>query len=284
MLTILNAIELSSEYLNKKGVESSRINAEILLAHILNCKRLDLYMKFDQPLTEDETNEYRELIKRRGLREPLQYIIGKVEFYGLEFTVNRNVLIPRPETEILVEEIINQSDKNQSLHILDIGTGSGNIAISLAKNLLNSIITSIDINNYAVELAKENAKLNNLNGRLVFEEADINDYNLRDTQKFDVIVSNPPYISQKDYIKLEKELLEHEPKNALTDEADGFTFYSLISKKAPNLLNKNGKLYFEIAQGQADKVSELLSNNGFVNIKSINDYSGIKRIIIGEIA
>lgn len=283
MLTILNAIELSAEYLNKKGVESSRINAEILLAHILNCKRLELYMKFDQPLKEHETNEYRELIKRRGLREPLQYIIGKVEFYGLEFVVNRKVLIPRPETELLVEEIINQYDKNQALRILDIGTGSGNIAIALAKNLSNSVITSIDINNDAVELAKENAKLNNLNGRLLFENVDIKDYNLRETQKFDIIVSNPPYISQKDYINLEKELLEHEPKNALTDEADGYTFYHLISQKAPNLLNNNGKLYFEIAQGQANKVSEVMTNNGFKNIKSINDYSGVKRIVIGEV-
>ncbi len=283
MLTILNAIELSSEYLNKKGVESARINAEILLAHILNCKRLDLYMKFDQPLKENETNEYRELIKRRGLREPLQYIIGKVEFYGLEFIVNSNVLIPRPETEILVEAIINQYDKNQSLHILDIGTGSGNISIALAKNLPNSIITSIDINNDAVELAKKNAKLNNLNGRLIFENRDIKNYSFISTQKFDVIVSNPPYISQNDYINLERELLEHEPKNALTDESDGYTFYNLISQKAPSLLTKNGRLFFEIAQGQADKVGELMSFNGFKNIKSIDDYSGIKRIVIGEI-
>lgn len=283
MLTIINSIELSTEYLNKKGVESPRINAEILLAHVLDCKRLELYLKFDQPLKENEKNKYRELIKRRGLREPLQYIIGKVEFYGLDFIVNSKVLIPRPETEILVEEIINQYDKNQALCILDIGTGSGNIAITLAKNFSNSMITSLDINNDAVELAKENAKLNNLNGRLIFENVDFNDYNLRDSQKFDIIVSNPPYISQKDYKNLEKELVEHEPKNALTDEGDGYTFYHLISKKAPNLLKNNGKLYFEMGQGQANKISKVMSDNGFKNIKMVNDYSGIQRIAIGEV-
>ena len=283
MLTILNAIELSSEYLKKKGVESPRINAELLLAHILSCKRMDLYMKFDQPLKEFETNNYRELIKRRGLREPLQYIVGTVEFYGLEFLVNKNVLIPRPETEILVEEIIKHSNKENVIRILDIGTGSGNIAISLAKNLSNSVITSIDINKDATNLAIENAVINNLNGRLSFHTIDLNAYQLENELLYDVIVSNPPYISKNDYINLEKELLEHEPQNALTDEADGYTFYRTISIKAPNWLSKKGKLYFEIAQGQADKVSDFMTDNGFINIKSIDDYAGIKRVVVGEL-
>ena len=132
MITVLESINLSSEYLKNKGIESPRINAELLLAHILNCKRLNLYLSFEKPLTEEELQKYRELLRRRSKFEPLQYIIGKVEFYGIDFKVNTSVLIPRQETEIIVETIIGQYDKHDILRILDIGTGSGNIAIALA--------------------------------------------------------------------------------------------------------------------------------------------------------
>ena len=134
MLTVLEAINLSTEYLTKKDIESPKLNAELLLAHILNCKRLDLYLSYDRPLDENETNKYRDFIKRRGKCEPLQYIIGSVEFYGLEFKVNPSVLIPRQETEILIETILETVSKENDLRILDIGTGSGIIAICLAKH------------------------------------------------------------------------------------------------------------------------------------------------------
>ena len=137
MITVLEVIKLSTEYLQKKGVEAPRANAEILLAEILKCKRLELYLSFDKPLAENEVQIYREAIRKRGLRIPLQYIVGNVEFYGLKLIVNESVLIPRPETELLVEKIINESDKSASLKILDIGVGSGNISLSILKNLPN---------------------------------------------------------------------------------------------------------------------------------------------------
>ena len=283
MLTILNAVELSSEYLLKKGVDDSRINAEILLAHILNCKRMDLYLKFDQPLKEEEVDEYRKLIKRRGLREPLQYIIGKVEFYGLEFIVNENVLIPRPETELLVEEIITRSDKNEELKILDVGTGSGNIAIVLSKNLPNANIVSIDISHHTIKIAEQNAILNNINGKLIFQNVDVLDFKVPTDQKFDIIVSNPPYISINDYSSLEKELLEHEPKIALTDNNDGYSFYESISALSKNWLTDGGKLYFEIGINQVERVKKSMLKNGFENIVVLKDYAGIERIIFGEL-
>lgn len=283
MLTILNAIELSSDYLVKKGVEDSRINAEILLSHILKCKRMDLYLKFDQPLKDEEVNEYRELIKRRGLREPLQYIVGKVNFYGLEFIVDKNVLIPRPETELLVEEIILKSDKNSALRILDIGTGSGNIAITLSKNLPNAIIDSIDISPLAINIAEQNAFLNKLNGKLTFQNTDVLKYKVEDHQKYDVIVSNPPYISKNDYKNLETELLEHEPKIALTDDGDGLSFYEKITSRSKNWLKSRGKLYFEIGINQADEVKNIMLKNEFENIVIQKDYAQIERIITGEI-
>jgi release factor glutamine methyltransferase len=283
MLTIINAVELSAEYLGKKSVASARINAELLLAHILNCKRMDLYLKFDQPLTNEETLIYREYIKRRGQREPLQYIIGSVEFYGLEFIVNKSVLIPRQETEILVEEIIKRSDKSRECRILDIGSGSGNIAIALSKNLPNSIVHSIDISEQAITLSKKNAEFHNLNGQLSFENIDVNNFVLENKSKYDIIVSNPPYISLNEYGSLEKELLEHEPKVALTDSKDGYSFYDFISSRSMEFLKPNGKLFFEVGLGQFNKVSSLVKDSGFNKVEIIKDYLDIERVVIGEL-
>ena len=186
MLTVLESIKLSTEFLEKKGIESPRLNAEILLSEILNCKRLDLYLKFDQSLKELEISKYREWIKRRGLYEPIQYIIGKIEFFGLQFRVNSSVLIPRPETEILVEEVLRYSKSKNGLKILDIGTGSGIIAIAIAKQLEDSQITAIDISQEAINLAIENAVTNEVISKLNFLMSDIKDF--ENNEKFDVVV------------------------------------------------------------------------------------------------
>ena len=236
MLTVLEAINLSTEFLGKRDIESPRINAELLLAHTLNCKRLDLYLSYDRPLNEDEVNIYREFIRRRSKSEPLQYIIGKVEFYGLEFNVNPSVLIPRQETEILVETIINSVNKEDNLRILDIGVGSGNITISLAKHLAFSKIIATDINEQALATAKANAELNGVLERINFINHDILTGNLND--EFDIVVSNPPYISQKEFPELKDELKVYEPKNALTDYSDGLSYYKIISAKAKKVFKK----------------------------------------------
>jgi len=199
MITVLEVIKLSTEYLQKKGVESPRANAEILLAEILKCKRLELYLAFDKPLAENEVQVYREAIRKRGLRIPLQYIVGNVEFYGLKLIVNENVLIPRPETELLVEKIINDSDKSNNLKILDIGVGSGNISLSISKNLPNSKVVAIDISKTALDVANQNAEINSLQDRIEFRLFDIMNDNLNSLGKFDLIVSNPPYVSENSY-------------------------------------------------------------------------------------
>ena len=215
MITVLEVIKLSTEYLQKKGVESPRANAEILLADILNCKRLELYLSFDKPLAENEVQIYREAIRKRGLRIPLQYIVGNVEFYGLKLIVNEHVLIPRHETELLVEKIINESDKSANLKILEIGSGSGNISLSIAKNLPNSKVIAIDISEGSLEVANQNAKLNSLQERVEFKLFDIMNGDMNSLGKFDLIVSNPPYVSENDYDNLEPELKNHEPKMAI---------------------------------------------------------------------
>ena len=283
MLTVLDALKKTTEYLEKKGIESARVNAEIMLAYILKCKRLQLYLSFDRPLNENEKNLYREFLQRRVSHEPVQYITGIVGFYGLEFQVNKSVLIPRPETEILVETIIENTNENEETNILDIGTGSGNIAISLAKYLPNSKITAIDKSKDALKIAVKNSELNNVKEQINFIENDIlNNQNIFDNV-FDLVVSNPPYISKEEYNNLEPELNKHEPSIALTDFSDGVIFYKNISKQAKNLLNTNGKLFFEIGAGQSKKIKEIMEQNNFYNIQIIKDYQNHDRVIWGAL-
>ncbi len=282
MLTVLESIKLSTEYLEKKGIESPRINAEMLLAKILNCKRLDLYLQFERPLVEDEIKLYREFLTRRSKFEPIQYILGSVEFYGLEFEVNKTVLIPRPETEILVEEIINSINKENITKILDIGTGSGNIAVCLAVHLPESKIVAIDSSIEALNTAEKNSKINNTKDRIDFIEWDINSENLFPETDFDIVVSNPPYVSETDYTKLQPELKIYEPRIALTDNANGLSFYKTICEKSKELLKTGGKLFLEAGMGQSENIKEILLNNNYSNIKMKKDYLNIDRVISGE--
>ncbi|MEN8194442.1 MAG: peptide chain release factor N(5)-glutamine methyltransferase [Bacteroidota bacterium] len=282
MLTVLESINLSTDFLEKKGIESARTNAELLLASILNCKRLDLYMSFNKPLSEKEKVTYRNYISRRGKFEPLQYIVGDVEFYGLTLKVNNSVLIPRQETELLVEHIVNSLNKDNEVEILDIGTGSGNIALALAKELPNSEVLGIDISDDAIKLANENAELNDLSSRVNFRKLDI--LNLKESEmdeQFDIVVSNPPYVSDEDYKTLQKEIVQYEPPIAVTDNSNGYKFYEHITELSSKILKKGGMLYYEIGQGQSERIVNILEKNGFSEINVKNDYSDIDRIVCG---
>ncbi|GIK60796.1 MAG: peptide chain release factor N(5)-glutamine methyltransferase [Ignavibacteriota bacterium] len=282
MITVLEAIRLSTEYLDKKKIDSPRINAELLLAHIIGCKRLDLYLAFDRPLTEPELNIYRGLIKRRASYEPLQYIIGTVEFYGLVFKVTPSVLIPRPETELLVEKIIKELSDKEQLNILEIGCGSGNIAISLAYHLKQAQIITTDISDAALNLAKENSQKLGVAERISFIRHNILTDDLLRFSMFDLVVSNPPYVSLQSYSSLQKEIMDFEPRLAVTDESDGLTFYRIISEKVSGNIKKGGKLFFEISHGQCDDVKSIMTKNNFSKIEVIKDYQNIERIVFGE--
>jgi release factor glutamine methyltransferase len=282
MLTVLEAINLSTIYLQNKGVESPRINAELLLACILKCRRLDLYLSFDRPLQQKEIEEYRSFVKRRSKREPLQYITGVVEFYGIEFKVSPAVLIPRPETEILVEAVINSINSVQEYKILDIGTGSGIIPIVLAKKFPQLKIAAIDISDEALKIARENSSHNNVDEKILFYKKDILNEEGFDN-RYDIIISNPPYISESDFNNLEPELKDYEPKSSLTDFGDGLNFYRVIISKAKCLLNKKGKIFFEIGKDQAGKVKEILVENNFTGIIVKKDYQNIDRVISGDL-
>lgn len=279
MLNVLDAINLSSTYLEKKNISSPRLNAELLLAEVLSCKRIDLYLSFDRPLTEHEINDYREFIRRRGNHEPLQYIIGKAEFYGNEFIVNENVLIPRPETEILVDEVIAKNVNSSSLKILDVGTGSGIIAVSLAKELITANFDAFDVSEEAVNIALKNASLNGVSDKINFFVADIFNYE-GNNDYYDIIVSNPPYISHEDYNNLEIDVKEYEPKISLTDLQDGLTYYKTIINKSSKWLKKDGYLFFEIGYNQGKDVENLM-NEYFYDIKVVKDLQNFDRVIYG---
>lgn len=283
MLTVLESIRLSTEYLASRGVESPRLNAELLLSEILQCKRLQLYLLFDRPLDKPEVDRYREFISRRGKREPLQYIIGHVEFFGLPIKVDSSVLIPRPETELLIEVMLKQIESTEKINILDIGTGSGNISIALLKNLSNASVTSIDIDENALRLAMENALANIVDERLVLKKLDFLKDDVSILGKFDVIVSNPPYISTDGFEELEPELKDYEPRHALTDEQDGFNFYNNIIQKSNTILSRGGKLFLELGIHQSKRVKSLMLEKSFKNINLVKDYSDIDRIIYGEL-
>jgi release factor glutamine methyltransferase len=199
----------------------------------------------------------------------------------LEFKVNQKVLIPRPETEILVENILNLVDKKNEILILDIACGSGNIGIALAVNLPSAKLICTDKSQEALEVAKENAERNSVLDRIQFVKHDILKEGLDDFSEFDVIVSNPPYVSKVDYLTLQREIRDYEPKSAVTDDGDGYTFYRAIAVKSSRKIRIGGHLFFEIAQGQSERVIQIMEKNNFKEISVTNDYQKIDRIVFG---
>lgn len=294
--TILKTLESATDSLTKAVVEAPRLNAETLICHVLKCNKTDFYTNPDKYLTDDEIDSITALVKRRTLREPLQYIIGKQGFWSLDFKVTKDVLIPRPETEIIIEEAIKLVAHNsRPTAILDLCTGSGCIAITLAKKLPNAVIYATDVSNTALLIAKENAEMYGVLRNIKFIHGDIFDaLNLRakgnkifdpcplthDPISFDLIVSNPPYIKTSDIKTLEPEIKNFEPTNALDGGEDGLKIIKRIIDNAHNYLKKHGWLMMEIGIGQTLDVKTLLEKSGHYDEISITkDYSGIERVI-----
>lgn len=278
MNTVLETLKLAKEYLERHQIENPRLNAELLLSEILGCKRLELYTNFDKPLSEEEIQKYREFLLRRAKGEPVQYIIGKAYFYGFEFIVTPDVLIPRPETEILVEEVINSFNKNEKLKIADICSGSGNIGITLAKFFSGSEIHCIDISQKAIEIGLMNAKKLDVEN-VTFFQIDILKDDLPKSD-YDVIVSNPPYISVNKKNKLQKEVRLYEPSIALFVD-DELRFYRRIVDLSGDFLKEKGKLFFEIDNEISNSVYNLMIEKNFISISIKKDYANLDRIISG---
>lgn len=284
MRTVLELLTLAQEHLAKNGVEQPRLNAEILLCEVTGKKRLDLYMEYDQPLTEDEVDLFREHIRQRALRKPVQYIIGETEFYGLKFKVNEDVLIPRPETELMVEKIIEHIDLNSLLYtgeiiVFDMCTGSGCIAVSLAKKLGGTRVYASDISQEALKVAAENAGSNSVESKITFLHGDLEQpFSDEAVPKADILVSNPPYVSQADWDELAPEVADCEPRGALYGGVDGLDILRKIIPAGQNLLKDGGTIFLEIGWKQDQAVEKLLEEAGYTEIKFFEDLGGIRRI------
>ncbi len=282
--TIGDILIATSRFLKDKGIENPRLCAEVLLSHQLSNNRIDLYLELDRPLNEPEIEGYRSLVRRRLKREPLHYITGRQEFWSLEFSVNSSVLIPRPETECLVEEAIKLTKKGllpNSDHprVLDMGTGSGAIAVSLAKELEDCQLWASDISFDALTVAKGNAGRYDLNGRIKFCQGDIWSPFSSSFSLFDLIISNPPYISEGSFKNLAPEISLYEPRIALSGRENGMYFIEKIIQGGP-YLKPGGWLLIEMDPHQTYKALELIkAQKSFDHQERLKDYRGNYRIV-----
>ena len=276
--TIGSILKWTEQYFKDKGVESPRLDAEVLLSRVLGKERIYLYVYFDQPLQEEELGVFREMVKKRVQRIPVAYILGEKEFMGLEFSVSPAVLIPRPDTEILVEAVIARLRDLESAHIVDIGTGSGAILVSVLANCPHVDGIGIDISADALAVAKANAVKHGVDTRSKFMKSDV--YGEIKQESFDAILSNPPYIPDADIAGLEPEV-RCEPHGALAGGKDGLDFYRRLIDEGVALLKPQGFMAFEVGIHQANAVAALGTATGRLgDIEIIKDYGGIDRVVI----
>jgi len=284
-MNIIELLNASTGHLKSKGFNNPKTSCEILLAHVLDMKRLDLYLNFDRQVSEEKRTKFKELYRRRLEHEPLQYITGETEFMSLPLIVNRNVLIPRPETEFVVEQTIQRIRKTwggEHVKTLEIGVGCGNIVVSIAHYLPNADVSGFDISPEAVELACENAAKNDLQDRIGLEVRDIFECSPDDYEGLHVVISNPPYVAENERETLEKDVVDFEPHTALFAGKDGLRFFKKISELAFSWLVPGGLLAFETGYNNGRQAAELIAAFGFENIELQKDYARNDRLILAH--
>ncbi len=277
--TLLEVLQSTTAYFAKHQIENPRLNAEQLLAHTLRLSRMDLYLEFERNLAENELGPLRDLVKRRGQGEPLQHLLGTVEFCGHTFAIDKRAMVPRPETEELVELLKSEIRSQRSdFRMIDVGTGSGVIALSLAAKFPEAETYAIDISEDALSLARENAAQLRLSERVRFQKTDLLE-NL--SERFDLIVANLPYISMQDRHLLAREVL-HDPEVALFGGPGGDELVQKLIEQAPAHLEPGGLLALEIGLGQAEGLSDFLRQKNYHDIELKKDYSGISRFLLAR--
>lgn len=280
--TIANVLKSSMEFLTKKGVPNPRFDAELMLAKCLGFKRINLYLEYDRPLTVSERNDYKSLLFRRGSHEPAAYILEEAGFMGYMFKVSRDTLIPRPDTELLIEETLKLLPSSGARKILDIGTGSGCVGISLLKMRGELEVDTWDVSEKALAIAQSNAEELGVAERYrpILKSALVEgSYQ----GEFDGIVSNPPYIAATDFENLDTTVKDFEPKIALLADQNGLEFYEVIAKNAPRVLAPRGFVAFEVGWTQAAEVAQIFDQNGFKNIKITKDLGNRERVVSAQL-
>lgn len=283
---VAEAVEWGKNKLLQAGIENAQMEACWLIAAQIGALKnsLEPLVMKKEPLFQSHLQAYRNKIVRRSKNFPLAYILGSQEFFGIEFFVNAQVLIPRQETEILVEQTLKKISKLKFPSVLEIGTGSGNIAVALAKNSPNAKIVAMDISPGALAVAKKNARRNGVDSRIIFRESDLfSDFSAANSfpAVFDCILSNPPYLKKKEFERLQKEI-QFEPRIALDGGADGLEIIESLIRQSRQHLKPNGFLALEVGYQQSKKVKRLMELEGFSKIEMVKDCSGIERVVIGE--
>ena len=275
--SLLEVLQSTTAYFTNHKIENPRLNAEQLLAHTLRLSRMDLYLEFERNLTENELRPLRDLVKRRGQGEPLQHLLGTVEFCGHTFAIDKRAMVPRPETEELVE-LLQSRIENRESKIIDVGTGSGVIALSLAAEFPEAETYAIDISEDALSLARENAAQLRLSERVRFQKSDLLE---NVSERFDLIVANLPYISMQDRHLLARDVL-HDPEVALFGGPSGDELVRKLIEQASVHLEPGGLLALEIGLGQAEGLSDFLRQKNYHDIELKKDYSGISRFLLAR--
>jgi len=285
--TVRELIQVTADYLAGKDVDSARLNAERLLGDVLGLARIDLYLNHDRPLTPDELDRYRELVKRRAAGEPLQTLLGETEFYGRSFKMAEGVFIPRPETERLIEACVERMTGGTSSLlsplVLEVGCGSGIIACTLAAEIPRLQVKATDVNPSAVELSRINAKRLGVSARVeILEGALLEPVPADLCGRANLLVSNPPYIRTSDLADLPREVKDHDPIDALDGGPDGLRFYHELARRAVDWLAPGGLVAVEIGFDQPDQVSAIFAASGLVEITVVNDYSKLPRVVLAR--
>jgi release factor glutamine methyltransferase len=282
--TIQKLLNWITEYLTQRKVDAPRLSAELLLSSVLGLKRIELYTQYNKAVAAEQLERLRELVKRAGRQEPVAYLVGKTEFYSIEFEVTPDCLIPRPETELLAQraiEFLRQRSGPQA--VCDLGTGCGILAVTIARNVPDARVVATDISEPALAVAARNIEKYQLQERIELRHGDLFEPLEPKLDQFDVIVSNPPYVSAAEYEALEKNVKDYEPRLALYAGADGLDIYRRISEKAEPFLKPDGILLLEIGYRQGDAVRDLLEHAGpFTEIKVEKDLNRNDRIVIAR--
>ena len=276
-MNIENTIKEGINILQKNKIPNPHLDSEILLSNLIKRDKKHIILNPKELLNSEQLRKYKNLIERRKKGEPIAYLINKKEFWKDEFFVNKDVLIPRPDSELIIEQVLKIYSKDEQLQFLDIGTGSGCILLSILRERSNFYGTGIDISKKSIKVSKFNAKLLNLTKRVKFFHSSVDNFKIG---KYDLVVSNPPYIKFLNLKYLEKDVVNFEPKLALNGGLDGFSKIRKVISKAKTLIKKNGKFIIEIGFNQDDKVKKILTDEGIYINKSIKDYGNNDRCII----
>jgi release factor glutamine methyltransferase len=282
--TIQKLLTWVTEYLTHKGVDSPRLSAELLLSHVLELKRIELYTQYNKVVVQEQLDRLRDLVKRAGLHEPVVYLVGRTEFYSIEFEVTPDCLIPRPETELLVQRSIEFLRKRTGPQLVcDLCTGCGVIAVAVAKNVPDAQVLATDISEPALAVAAKNVEKHKLQERIKLRQGDLFEPLVPQLDQFDLIACNPPYVSAPEYEALDKNVKDYEPRIALYAGQDGLDLYRMIVEKVSQFLKPDGSLLLEIGYTQGPAVRELLEQTGvFAQIRIDKDLQSHDRVVAAQ--